>query len=266
MTPPTSLALKPRRFRTARTVTALVLREMATTYGRSPGGYLWAIAEPVAAIAVLSIVFSLMLRSPSLGTNFQLFYATAYLPFSLYSGTVQKVAASIVFSRALLAYPAVTFTDAILARFLLNLLTQILVFYVVIVGIELIYEVRPILDFPSILRSLGMAAALGLGIGTLNCLLTSLFPVYQSIWRVVNRPMFIISGVFFIYEDVPPGLREYLWYNPLMHVTGEMRRGFFATYDASYVSYSYVMGVALVSGALGLLLLKRYHRLIINEK
>ena len=31
---------KPRRFATLRTVLALMLREMATTYGRSPGGYL----------------------------------------------------------------------------------------------------------------------------------------------------------------------------------------------------------------------------------
>ena len=31
------------RFATLRTITALILREMATTYGRSPGGYVWAI-------------------------------------------------------------------------------------------------------------------------------------------------------------------------------------------------------------------------------
>ncbi|MEX5728055.1 capsular polysaccharide transport system permease protein [Rhodovulum iodosum] len=264
---PTSIpSLKPRRFRTSRTVIALILREMATTYGRSPGGYFWAIAEPVAMIAVLSIAFSLMLRSPSLGTNFQIFYATAFLPFTLYAGIAQKVSASITFSRALLAYPAVTFVDAIIARFLLELLTKVLVFYIVIVGIELIYDVRPILDFPSILMSLGMAAALGLGIGTLNCVLTSLFTVWQSVWRVINRPLFLVSGVFFIYEDLPSGLRSFLWYNPLLHVTGEMRRGFFATYDATYISHTFVMSVALVSGALGLLLLRRYHRLIINER
>jgi capsular polysaccharide transport system permease protein len=33
-----------------RTIVALIMREMATSYGRSPGGYIWAIAEPVAGI------------------------------------------------------------------------------------------------------------------------------------------------------------------------------------------------------------------------
>ena len=32
-----------------------MLREMGSTYGRSPGGYLWVIAEPIGVIAVLSI-------------------------------------------------------------------------------------------------------------------------------------------------------------------------------------------------------------------
>ena len=51
------------RFRTARAVTALVIREMTTTYGRSPGGYLWAVAQPVALIVVLISLSPLMYAS-----------------------------------------------------------------------------------------------------------------------------------------------------------------------------------------------------------
>jgi hypothetical protein len=55
---------RPRFLASFRTITALILREMATTYGRSPGGYLWAVLEPVAGVALLSLVFSLALRNP----------------------------------------------------------------------------------------------------------------------------------------------------------------------------------------------------------
>ena len=41
----------------ARTVVALMLREIATTYGRSPGGYVWALADPILGIALLTLVF-----------------------------------------------------------------------------------------------------------------------------------------------------------------------------------------------------------------
>ena len=41
-----------RSFASLRCVIALMLREMATTYGRSPGGYLWVMLEPIAGIAL----------------------------------------------------------------------------------------------------------------------------------------------------------------------------------------------------------------------
>ena len=46
--PPTKPDLPTnRRFASFRAIGALILREMATSYGRSPGGYIWAILEPV---------------------------------------------------------------------------------------------------------------------------------------------------------------------------------------------------------------------------
>lgn len=258
--------LRARKFKTARTVTALMLREMATTYGRSPGGYAWAILEPVGAVAILSFIFSYAFRSPSLGTNFAQFYATAYLPFMMYSTLAAKVSQSIRFSKPLLAYPSVTYVDALVARFLLNGLTQVMVFYIVMTGLVLVFDTRPILDLPRILGSLAMTAALGFGIGTINCFALAMAPVWEQIWMIVNRPLFIISGVFFLYEDVPQPIREWLWWNPLFHVTGEMRAGFYATYEASYVSYAYVFAVSGVVTVLGLVFLGRFHREILTNR
>lgn len=250
---------------TTRTVVALMLREMATTYGRSPGGYVWAVLEPVGGIAILSFAFSLFLHRPALGTNFPLFYATAYLPFTLYAQLSQKIGQSLQFSKPLLAYPSVTFVDAVLARFLLNTLTNVVVFVLVIGAVHAIYGLAAILDWPAILLSLAMAAALGLGIGAMNCYLRAVFTVWDTVWGIVNRPLFIVSGVFFLYEGVPMTVQGLLWWNPLIHITGEMRRGFYPSYQASYVSPAYVFTVALIPLALGLLLLRRAHRDFLNE-
>lgn len=76
---------KTRAFASLRTISALVLREMATTYGRSPGGYIWAILEPVGGIALLSILFSLAFLHPALGSNFQLFYASGLVPLTVFT-------------------------------------------------------------------------------------------------------------------------------------------------------------------------------------
>lgn len=258
-------AARPRRFKTVRTITALVLREMTTTYGRSPGGYVWAVLDPIGGIVMLSVVFSFIIRAPALGTNFPLFYATGFLPFMMYSDLSAKLMGAIQYSRPLLAYPGVTWVDAVLGRFILNTLTQVAVFCLVSGGIVILFRTGAILDMMAILNALGMAAALGLGIGTLNCFLSEVFPVWRTIWGIVNRPMFIISGVFFLYDAMPKVARDVLWYNPLNHVVAEMRRGFYGTYDPVFVTPVYVYGFALVCLVFGMVFLSRYHRDILND-
>lgn len=258
-------AEQARRFRTLRSVVALMLREMSTTYGRSAGGFFWAVAEPVAGIALLSFAFSLAFHAPSLGDSFPVFYASGYLPFMLYFDGSRKIALSIAFSRPLLMYPAVTYIDALFARFAINLLTHVLVFCIVVLGLRYFFEMRGVLDYAAISRSLAMAAGLAFGIGVLNCFLFSMFPVWDRIWGIVNRPMFIISAVVFTPESLPEPFRSWLMINPLVHVVGEMRRGFYPTYGAPYVSYAYVVAWIGITLALGLGLLRLYRGRIMSE-
>lgn len=268
--PAPSAALPPanagtRRFATTRTIAALILREMSTRYGRTPGGYLWGIVEPLAAIIMLSVGFSLVMRTPSLGTSFLLFYATGYLPFDLYQVLSNVISRAINFSRPLLKYPAVTWVDAVLARFLLNSLTGLLIAVLLLTGILIATDSRTVLDFPPIAAAMGLTMLLGLGIGVLNCTLIGLFPLWEVAWSIFTRPLFLASGIFFLYDTMPSLAQDILWYNPLIHIIGLMRTGFYPTYTAAYVSEVYVLSVGLVCLTLGLILLGRFHRDILNK-
>uniref|UniRef100_UPI004048E148 ABC transporter permease n=1 Tax=Yoonia sp. TaxID=2212373 RepID=UPI004048E148 len=247
-----------------RTIIALVLREMGATYGQSPGGYVWAIVQPIGIIVILSIGFSLLVRSPSLGTSFLLFYATGFLPFDMYSILTQKISAALKYSRPLLAYPRVTWLDAILGRFVLNVLTLLTVSWVVIMAIMVFVDSRTVLDLRYIALGFGLAATLGLGVGIMNCLLIGLFPVWAIVWSVLTRPMFIASGVLFLYEDLPSGAQAILWWNPVLHATGLMRKGFYSTYNGSYISLQYSFGVAMLMIAVGLLFMRSNHQRILG--
>lgn len=257
---PQTPAAKKRSFASLRAITALILREMSSTYGRSPGGYLWAILEPVAGITLLSLVFSAAFRSPSLGVSFPMYYATGLLGFNMFVDVHAKVAASLLYSKQLLAYPTVTFIDAIVARFILNLMTQLMVSYIILLSCVMLFETRITPDLPVIIKSFAHAAYLGLGVGVLNCYLFTRFPVMQRAWAILMRPMFIISGVLILFETVPYPYKDYLWYNPLVHVVGLARRGFYSTYHADYVSELYVLGVSTLCLTAGLVLLWRSHR------
>lgn len=248
-----------------RSITALVLREMSTRYGRTPGGYVWAVLEPIGALIVMAMVFSILLRAPSLGNSFILFYASGYLPFTIYASVAGTVQNALMFSKPLLMYPAVSWIDAILARFILNFLTGVVVLIIVFIGILYFTGVTATLSFGPIILSVILAAVLGLGIGTLNCLLSGLFSAWAAIWGIVTRPLFLVAGVIFLYEDMPASVQGLLWYTPWIHFTGLARTGVYPTYAADYISVPLVMLWALVPLCLGLLLLRRYHQDILNR-
>ena len=243
-----------------RSITALMLREMSTRYGRTPGGYIWTILEPLGMIILLAYAWSLLARTPALGTSYILFKATGFLVLQVFTTLGGQVGKSLTFSKALLRFPRVTWVDAIAARFLLNMTVVYTVTFLILSGVILFERLQLLISWGPIFLAMSLAAALGLGVGCLNAFLFMRFPVWQQIWSILTRPLFLISGVIILYEDMPPMAQAILWYNPLLHLTGLMRDGFYVLYRPSYISLVYVGFWIIIPMVLGLLLLKRHHR------
>ena len=51
------------------------------------------------------------------------------------------------------------------------------------------------LDPAAALAGFTMAGLLGLGVGTINCVLFGLFPTWRHFWNVLTKPLFVVSGV-----------------------------------------------------------------------
>jgi capsular polysaccharide transport system permease protein len=238
-----------------RVLFALLMREMATRFGGSAGGYLWAVIEPVGFIALLSVAFSQIAHSPPIGRSFPLFYATGYIAFSYYNDIASLTGRAVQVNRPLLNYPAVTALDTVLARFLLQVLTGLAVAAVVFSGILSVFADQVRLDPVALMTCFALGSLLGLGVGTVNCSLFALSKTWQQVYGVISRPLFLISGVFFTFDSLPRAVREVLWWNPLVHLVGLMRSGFYPIYDDSHVSIVYPLAIGLGLTTLGLALM-----------
>jgi len=216
-------------------------------------------------ILIMALGFSLLVRTPPLGNNFILFFATGHVPFTFYQTISNATARSIKFSKALLSYPVITWVDAVLARALLNTLTGILVAYIIFAGVLLMQNDPVVVDWGPIVESMLLALLVATGVGTLNCALMGLLPIWEQIWSIVSRPLFIASGVLILYETLPPVVQGILWFNPLLHVTALMREGFYPSYEPSFVSVTYTTATGLILLFLGVVLLGRHHRRIMNS-
>lgn len=254
-----------RSFASARAILALMLREMTTRYGRSPGGFVWAFVVPVASLIVLSVIFALLLRSPRLGDSFILYFASGLMVFMVYALIQGAVSGCLSFSRPLLMYPGVTWVDAVLARCILEFLTNTSVLCFVMFVVLRISETTSVLMFGPMVQAVFLMALLGLGIGTLNCAISGLFPPWTHFWGLLSRPIFLGAGVLFIYESMPEVVQPFIWYTPWIHLTGLFRSGVYPTYHPEYISLSVALAWGLGCLFLGLILLHRYHKKILME-
>jgi len=223
------------------------------------------VLEPVGAVIVISIALSFLIRVPPLGNSFLLFYATGYLPFYLYTTLQQHVSLSLNYSKQLLMYPAVSWIDAVLARFFLNFLTCLGVVAIATAGIYSFTETNTFINLVPILTSLSLMALLGLGLGTLNAALFGLFPAWLQVWSILNRPLLVAAGVFFIVEDLPQNAQDILWWTPWIHGTTLFREGMYPTYQPEFSSVAVMLAWSLIPLFFGLLLLRRFHQTILMQ-
>jgi capsular polysaccharide transport system permease protein len=101
--------------------------------------------------------------------------------------------------------------------------------------------------------------------GLMNAVVFAYWPTWRNVWAVLRRPLFIASGIMFVFSAVPQPFQDWLWWNPLIHAVGQMRLGFYATYQGDYISWLYVLLVALGLTAVFGFLLRRNEGAIVER-
>ncbi|KZL03829.1 MULTISPECIES: ABC transporter permease [unclassified Pseudovibrio] len=223
----------------ARVVAALVLRETRTAFGDTQLGYLWAIVNPALSTLVLVLIFSSIGRSPAFGTSFALFFATGILPFQAYSKLSGSLMTAINSSRGLLSYPLVSETDIFVSKYILVVLTYlmiIIVFFSMIIwgdGAPLPVQVEQCAAAFIVLTLLGMGA------GVTNAVLFRLWPTWKQLESIISRPLFFLSGIFYVPSDFPTHIVKILAWNPILHGIEWFREGYYGNYDSIVLSKPY---------------------------
>lgn len=247
-----------------RVVHALMLREIKSRFGRQKLGYLWAVLEPTAFIALFAIIFSLARQTAPSGMPVVLFMVTGIGPFILFRNTMNQTVRAIESNRVLLTFPQVTVIDLVLARALLEIATLTAVFFLLLAGAHAIGYTVEIENPLRMLFALACLALTGFGLGAIFAALAPFFRSTPQIVSIVaGRPLFFTSGLFFTAEMIPGGIRELVLLNPILHMLEWLRSAFFVEFESRYMSVEYALGTALVTVCLGLLMLRGLRKRIL---
>ncbi|MDX0716806.1 ABC transporter permease [Sinorhizobium medicae] len=230
----------------------MIVREMSTRFGSKPGGYVWALIEPIGYIGMMTIIFGAIAHSPALGTNFILFFATGYLGYQLYQSRVMYLSSAVRANKPLLSYPNVAPIDAITARYILQTLTTALVAVIVFSAISMTMPHAPELNWVRLLEAEFYAGSLALGVGLFNSVMFVKYSLYEQLYGILTRPMFLLSGVFFLPESMPHPYRDFLLINPIVHVIMLFRTGFYPEYRAVSLDIPYLAVFSAIILIIGL--------------
>lgn len=224
-----------------RVIGALVLRETRTAFGNTQLGYLWAVVNPALSTLVLVFIFSAVGRVPAFGTSFALFFATGVLPFQTYSKLSSGLMTAISASRGLLSYPLVNETDILLSKYILVTLTYIMIIFVfftlIIMGDDASLPVR----IEQCAVAFLALSLLGLGAGATNAVIFRLWPTWKQVESIVSRPLFFLSGIFYVPSDFPTHIVKILAWNPVIHGIEWFREGYYGNYHSIILDKSYFL-------------------------
>lgn len=220
-------------------VHALLLRETKTRFGTHQLGYLWALIEVMLWLGVFWGLYYGMGRKAPTGMSLIPFLVTGIVPFFLFRETADRCSNAISGNKGLLYYPQVQPLDLVLSRVTLEFATKVVVFAIMVVPVPL-YEGNLRVDSAlQIVGGLVLASGLGAGVGLVFCGLGVFSETILRLQGTLLRPLFWLSGLFFLVDALPTRAREFVLYNPVLHVVELVRGGWFTTYESRYVNAWY---------------------------
>ena len=236
-----------------RVIYALVIRETRTRFGDSKLGYGWALLEPIAHILMLSLVFAVMMRGrPPIGDEFFIFYYTGIIPYHVFVHTSSSMTYAIASNGSLLQLPLVGTFDVLMARGLLELLTDTLVAVILLAGFGALGLGAMPHEFAGVSVSLLVVWLLGCGCGFLNAVINAFAKSWDKIWAQLTRLLYFCSGIFYVPGMMPEWIRDILTWNPVLHAVDWFRSSFFREYEPHWLDHSYLVMAAVATLLAGL--------------
>jgi capsular polysaccharide transport system permease protein len=236
----------------SRVLLALMLREARTRYGRQRAGYLWALLQPLLHIGGFYLIYNYRMKFIPLGDSLVVFLASSFPLFFGFRDVMNRTQGAYSSNQSLLAYPVVNLMDVFLGRALLESATAMSVLILIFGGIVLLgYG-----DFPhSILKMVAAALclyAIGFGAGLILGVVTEFLPSVGNLMAIPMRLLYFTSGLFYLPDSLPPGVRDILSWNPVLHGITLFREGYYNGYESQILDLQYLEGWVIGSLLLAL--------------
>ena len=246
---------------------ALLLRELQTRFGQYRLGYVWVLLEPLLSIGIMIFLFGTVMQRTLSGMEYEIFLLNGIIPFFMFRSGVTQALSATQSNKGLFSYRPVKPIDALLARIFLEFLLKFIAYTFFSLaflwfGSSISFEHIPALLFYWLLLFIFMLA------------FSLIFMVIGDFSKEVGKflsvgflILYLLSGVIYSIHIIPVQYREYLLWNPLIHIIELIRHAVAPTYElVSGINLTYFILWIIGTMFIGLVLYKRFERRMVKSK
>ncbi|WP_438344918.1 ABC transporter permease [Methylorubrum populi] len=239
-----------------RVLSTLMLRDMRSRFGGTYWGYLVQVLWPCAHLAIIVGAMTFRgLKSP-MGDDTMVFVASGALPALAFQYISREVMKGYLIHKPLTYFPQVKRFDTVVARILVEIVSSFMG-VTLVCGVLLCFGSNPVpVDMLTAISGYLAAIGLGIGVGTINVGICSVFPGWAIGYILVTITIYLSSGVYFMACCMPNEIYYYMKWNPVTQLIEWVRLGYDPTIPAQ-VDYLYLFGWIFGSLTIGLLM-ERY--------
>lgn len=244
---------------------AILLRDIRSRFFNHGLGFLIVPLFPLAHIMMLLIVYTILNRAAPFGDDLRLYFATGLIPVITFMYVSRFMSASIIANRSLMAFPVVRLLDIVLARALLELMGMGLSVFMIFNILFWTGSAPYPLDPTQAVLALMTTAVLAIGMGIIVSVICAIVPFFALVYSLSLVILYLSSGGPIYVNALPSQILEIIAWNPAFHICSWMRSAFYIGYPDAYLDKQYLVGWAIGSLVIGLLMERLLRQFILRR-
>lgn len=235
---------------------ALMMREMATRYGRRGGGFFWLVGEPLIFCFGVILMWMFIRQKGHTGVGVAPFVMSGYMCLILLRHSISFSLSAVSANIGLLYHRAVTPMHFFVSRAVLELGGATAAFIIVYLTLLVLRQVDYPHDWILLYSGWFLMWFMATGTGFILSGLAMRSEVMERFVPLISYAMIPLSGVFFMIDWLPEAVREKYLYVPFPNAVEMVRAGVFGEDVITHFNPAYAVGSALVLLVVGLLMIR----------
>ena len=248
-----------------RVITALMIRELVTRFGRENVGFLWMMLEPLLFAGLVGIMWRYIHGPEMHGVSMTAFVASGYIPLTLFRHAVGRSTKVFSVNGSLLYHRQIKILDFIFVRFLIEVIGAMMAFVFIAVVLMLFNQFPVPADVGALLGGWFLYCMFTFSLCLVLAPLSELSDVLEKLMPVTIYLSIPFNGTFTMVSWLTPDLQHFMLYSPFMSPMELIRQGIFGNRVNAIWELSVPITTTIVLTVIGLSLCRRIRRELVIE-